>query len=96
MGCPSAKDFAALWGFELNEQGNSTRQDHFVSTSHGSEDSSVENLAIPRQSCLQIGGPSVLCTVNPATLSSSTESEVGSSSQQSKVRQGLCLQVSSM
>ena len=96
MGCPSAKDFAALWGFELNEQGNNTRQDHFVSTSHGSEDSSVENLAIPRQSCSQIGGPSVLCTVNPATLGSSTESEVGSSSQQSKVRQGLCLQVSSM
>lgn len=88
MGCPSAKDFAALWGFELNEQGNSTRQGHFVSSSHGSEDSSVVNLAIPRQSCSQIGGPSVLCTVNPATLGSSTESEVESSSQQSKIYKG--------
>ncbi|XP_075658620.1 uncharacterized protein LOC142628394 [Castanea sativa] len=84
MGCPSAKDFAALWGFELNEVGNSTQPDHFPSTSHISEDSSVVNLAIPRQSCSQIGGPSVLCAVNPATLGSSTESEVGSSSQQSK------------
>ncbi|KAF3948461.1 hypothetical protein CMV_025547 [Castanea mollissima] len=50
------------------------------------ENSSVVNLAIPRQSCSEIGGPSVLCAVNPATLGSSTESEVGSSSQQSKPR----------
>ena len=96
MGCPSAKDFAALWGFELNEPDNSTRQDHIVSTSSGSEDSSVVNLAITRQSCSQIGGPSVLSTVNSATLLSSAESKVGSNSQQSKVRQGLCLQISSM
>uniref|UniRef100_A0A2N9ICE1 B box-type domain-containing protein n=1 Tax=Fagus sylvatica TaxID=28930 RepID=A0A2N9ICE1_FAGSY len=82
MGCPSAKDFAALWGFELNEPDNGTRQDHIVSTSSGSEDSSVVNLAITRQSCSQIGGPSVLSTVNNATLLSSAESKVGSNSQQ--------------
>ncbi|KAM7463499.1 hypothetical protein LguiA_031620 [Lonicera macranthoides] len=32
MGCPSAKDLAALWGFDLNELEDSTLQDQFVST----------------------------------------------------------------
>ncbi|KAF5442353.1 hypothetical protein F2P56_035020 [Juglans regia] len=87
MGCPSAKDFAALWGFELNEVSDSTRCDHLVSTSCGSGDSSVVDFDIPRQPFSQIGGSSVSSRVNCATPVSNAGSEVGSSSQQSKIKQ---------
>ncbi|MBA0596438.1 hypothetical protein Gorai_013258 [Gossypium raimondii] len=33
LGCPSAKDFAALWGFELNELDNNATQDQALSNS---------------------------------------------------------------
>jgi len=82
VGCPSAKDFAALWGFELNEAGSSACQDQLVSTSRGSGDSSIVNLDIPRQSSSQSGVPSVS---NCATLASSAGSNVGSSRQSRKV-----------
>lgn len=45
MGCPSAKDFAALWGFHVNE----VDKDKFVSTS-GSETSSVITFNAPGRS----------------------------------------------
>lgn len=85
VGCPSAKDFASLWGFELNEAGSSTCQYSLVSTSRGSVDSTVVNLDIPGQSSSQSGGLSVSSRLNCATLVSRAESEVGSSRQQSKV-----------
>jgi hypothetical protein len=85
VGCPSAKDFAALWGFELNEAGSSACQDQLVSTSRGSGDSSIVNLDIPRQSSSQSGGPSVSSRLNCATLASSAGSNVGSSRQSRKV-----------
>lgn len=48
MGCPSAKDFAALWGFKLSELENVTtsndNQFFASSSSCGSGDSSVVNL----------------------------------------------------
>lgn len=88
VGCPSAKDFAALWGFELNEAGSSACQDQLVSTSRRSGDSSIVNLDIPRQSSSQSGGSSVSSRLNCATLVSSAESEVGSSRQQSKIHKG--------
>ncbi|XP_020224372.1 putative zinc finger protein At1g68190 isoform X1 [Cajanus cajan] len=41
MGCPSAKDFAALWGLELNEIENCSSQDQFDSVSCVSADMNV-------------------------------------------------------
>lgn len=41
MGFPSARDFAALWGFELNEIENSANQDQFASSSSVSADLNV-------------------------------------------------------
>ncbi|KAK7280414.1 hypothetical protein RJT34_25478 [Clitoria ternatea] len=38
MGCPSAKDFAALWGFELTETESSANEHHFASASCVSAD----------------------------------------------------------
>lgn len=47
MGCPSAKDFAALWGFELNEIENSATQDQFDSVSCVSAELNVTQTAVP-------------------------------------------------
>ncbi|MED6132298.1 hypothetical protein PIB30_017732 [Stylosanthes scabra] len=41
MGCPSAKDFAMLWCFGLNEMENSTCEDFFASVSCVSADSNM-------------------------------------------------------
>ncbi|KAH1035733.1 hypothetical protein GYH30_055621 [Glycine max] len=45
MGCPSAKDFAALWGFESNEIENSATQDQFGSVSCVSADLNVAQVS---------------------------------------------------
>ncbi|PSR84953.1 Zinc finger protein [Actinidia chinensis var. chinensis] len=86
MGCPSAKDFAVLWGFELNELENSTLQDRFVSTSSVSVVSGVENSDILGQSksSTYTGGPTLASQVGSMT-SIRAESEVGPSSQQTVV-----------
>ncbi|KAL3510698.1 hypothetical protein ACH5RR_030099 [Cinchona calisaya] len=52
MGCPSAKDFAALWGFDLNELDNVCDfQDQSLSTSCATVDTGMVTLNTPRQSC---------------------------------------------
>ncbi|KAF7808830.1 putative zinc finger protein [Senna tora] len=38
IGCPSAKDFAALWGFEFNDIEKNAHSDMFASISYGSAD----------------------------------------------------------
>ncbi|KAL6186534.1 hypothetical protein ACLB2K_042654 [Fragaria x ananassa] len=65
-GCPSAKDFAALWGFQSDGIDNKT-----LSTSCGSFDSSVVNYDIHGQSC-----PQFEC------LSGGAQFEMGSTSKQ--------------
>lgn len=82
VGCPSAKDFASLWGFELKEVDNGTSRDQLVSNSHGSGDSSGVNLDIPSS---QIGGPPASSRVNFETVVSHAESKMGSSSQNRKM-----------
>ncbi|KAA8532636.1 hypothetical protein F0562_032548 [Nyssa sinensis] len=79
MGCPSAKDFAALWGFDLNELDNSILQDQFASTSCVSVDTGVV------KSCPKIGGFAVTSEVKSMTSVFGAEPEVGSSNQHSKV-----------
>ncbi|KAA8529099.1 hypothetical protein F0562_034102 [Nyssa sinensis] len=79
MGCPSAKDFATLWGFDLNELDNSTLQDQVASNSCVSVDTGVMNLDIPRQSCPQTS------EVKSMSSGFSAGSEVGSSNQHYKV-----------
>lgn len=85
MGCPSAKDFVAMWGFELTElENNNLITDRFVSAS-GPPNPGVENLDISEQSSAQIGGFSVTSKASCATSVSRAESELGSSSQRSQV-----------
>ncbi|XP_021824247.1 putative zinc finger protein At1g68190 isoform X1 [Prunus avium] len=84
-GCPSAKDFAAFWGFELNELDNSAHLDGTLSTSCGSScDSSAVNLDSCEQFCSQVEG---FPAANSPTLAPApgVGSEVGSSSQQYKI-----------
>ncbi|ONI31527.1 hypothetical protein PRUPE_1G318100 [Prunus persica] len=82
-GCPSAKDFAAFWGFELNELDSSAHLDGILSTSCGSScDSTAVNLDSCEQSCSQVEGFPV---ANSPTLAPGVDSEVGSRSQQYKI-----------
>lgn len=74
IGCPSAKDFATLWGFELNEIENSVNQDQFASISCVSTDSDVVQVSL--QSGNQTGIHSMV---------SGAKLDAGSSSQQGQV-----------
>lgn len=49
MGCPSFKDFAVLWGFELNLLDNCGNGDQFVSSSTCSADMNVSSGSSSRQ-----------------------------------------------
>ncbi|XP_021657582.2 putative zinc finger protein At1g68190 isoform X3 [Hevea brasiliensis] len=84
MGCPSAKDFAALWGFELDELDKSAIRDQLISAPSDSVQPSVAVFSIPRESCQQIGSSSRTSKVNYSTLASGTQSEVGLSSKQAE------------
>lgn len=85
LGCPSAKDFAALWGFEFGELDKSAAQDQLFSTSHASVQPTVPNFDIARESCPKSGCSSVTSKVGCSTLVSGAESDVGSTSQQPEV-----------
>ncbi|GLT58201.1 hypothetical protein SLA2020_311140 [Shorea laevis] len=78
LGCPSAKDFAALWGFNLNEQDNSAIQDHSLA---GSVNPHVIKFKNPALSSSQIISSSSKLNV----ASNSTLGYDISSSQQPKV-----------
>ncbi|KAG2401245.1 putative zinc finger protein [Vigna angularis] len=58
IGCPSAKDFAALWGFELNEIENCASQDQFDSVSCVSAELNVAQVS--GKPDIQNGVPSLL------------------------------------
>ncbi|KAM2330067.1 hypothetical protein ACFX1X_020949 [Malus domestica] len=85
-GSPSAEDFAALWGFKLNETDNCSAHldlNGTLSNSCGSScDSSAVNLDSLEQSCSQAEG---LLAANSLTWISGAEPEAGSSSQQYKI-----------
>lgn len=86
MGCPSAKDFAALWGFELGGSDGGARGDELLSTSGGSCNSTVVNSDIAGQSCSQIGGLSKASRANSSSMVSvSPPPKLGSSSEHSRV-----------
>lgn len=75
MGCPSAKDFAALWGFESNEIENSATQDQFGSVSCVSADLNVA----------QVSGMPGIQTGIPSMPSGAKFDGGGSTSQQGQV-----------
>ncbi|XWS63520.1 hypothetical protein CRYUN_Cryun06bG0105600 [Craigia yunnanensis] len=81
LGCPSAKDFAALWGFELNEVENNAIQDHSLSNSHVSMNPNVVKLDNLRQSCSRIG---VSLSKSSVTSMPAAGCNVGSNSQYTK------------
>jgi len=74
IGSPSAKDFAALWGFELNEIENSARQDQFDSVSCVSAELNVAQVS---------GKPDI--QTGPPSLLAGTKLDEGSTSQQGQV-----------
>ncbi|EOY00021.1 B-box zinc finger family protein, putative isoform 5 [Theobroma cacao] len=82
LGCPSAKDFAALWGFELNELENNAIQDHSLSNSCVSVNPNAVKLDDLGQSCSQIG---VSSSKSCVTQAPAAVCNVGSNSQQTKV-----------
>ncbi|XP_027363633.1 putative zinc finger protein At1g68190 [Abrus precatorius] len=76
MGCPSAKNFAALWGFELNKIENSDSQDQFASVSCVSADLNGVQVSGKLSTGSQTG---VSSTLSGAKL------DGGSSSQQGQI-----------
>lgn len=74
IGCPSAKDFAALWGFELNEIENCASQDQYDSVSCVSAELNVA----------QVSGKPDIQTGVPSLLAGAKLDE-GSTSQQGQV-----------
>ncbi|KAJ1382933.1 B-box-type zinc finger [Sesbania bispinosa] len=73
MGCPSAKDFATLWGFELNEIESSVNQDQFASTSCVSSNLNVVKVS-GGKSGIQTG---VLSMVSKVKLDGGSGSQQG-------------------
>lgn len=84
VGCPSAKDFAALWGFELNDLETIALQDQFVSTSYGPLEQDLRNSSLSRHSCEQTGVSSLDFEMNSSVSIFGDESDVGCT-QQTKV-----------
>ncbi|KAE8701473.1 B-box zinc finger family protein, putative isoform 3 [Hibiscus syriacus] len=82
LGCPSAKDFAALWGFEINELDNSALQDQFLSSSRVSMNASVVQPGNLRQFCFPIGASS---SKSDVTSLAATVRNSGSNSKKIKV-----------
>ncbi|EXB89375.1 Putative zinc finger protein [Morus notabilis] len=71
MGCPSSKDFAALWGLKLSDlESLVTQHDQFVSSSCATGDSTVVNLDTTGHSSSQIGGQVKLLQKNQQQRSS--------------------------
>eukprot|EP00258_Populus_trichocarpa_P046755 XP_024462774.1 putative zinc finger protein At1g68190 [Populus trichocarpa] len=82
LGCPSAKDFASLWGFEFGDLDKSIVKDQLVSTPCSSSvQPSASKFDIPGKSCQQIGRSSRKSRVIHSTLVSGAESDVGSGNQ---------------
>ncbi|CAK7326651.1 unnamed protein product [Dovyalis caffra] len=81
LGCPSAKDFALLWGFQFGELDKCVTKDQLVSTSCSSVQPSASKFDIPGKSYQQIGRFSRKSGASCSTLVSGAESEVGSGSQ---------------
>ncbi|GMI83499.1 B-box domain protein 27 [Hibiscus trionum] len=78
LGCPSARDFAALWGLEINELDNNPLQDQSLSDSCVSMNANAVEPGNLKQSCLQNG-------VSLSKYSVATGCNSGSNSQQAKV-----------
>lgn len=87
MGCPSAKDFVALWGLELSELEDTGFPNQFASTSCGPSYPSADKLDISGPSSLQITDSSVASRESSVTSVSGEVPETGSSSQRSRVSQ---------
>ncbi|XP_052730410.1 uncharacterized protein LOC108319826 isoform X3 [Vigna angularis] len=74
IGCPSAKDFAALWGFELNEIENCASQDQFDSVSCVSVELNVAQVS--GKPDIQNGVPSLLAGAKLDEESTSQQGQI--------------------
>nr|GMD16660.1 putative zinc finger protein At1g68190 isoform X1 [Ipomoea batatas] len=85
FGCPSAKDLAALWGFDLNESDSSTfLQSQLVSTSNITVERFNGSSNITKRSNSFARGSSGVSEVSPVASVVAADSEVGSSMKYSK------------
>ncbi|KAI3453075.1 hypothetical protein Pfo_009738 [Paulownia fortunei] len=85
VGCPSAKDLAVLWGFDLNElENNCIGKDQSVSLSLTADSGDV-NSNVSNMSCLQSEVSSMVSAMDGMISVLYTESEGGSSSRGTKV-----------
>lgn len=85
LGCPSAMDLAALWGFDLGALTCISPQDQFHSTSCVSLDTSTVSWQTLLQSPSQPVGFPVLSKAESLTSRSSAETKVGLKSKCPKV-----------
>lgn len=69
VGCPSAKDFAALWGFDLNEFDGLTLQDQSTLKFDATVDKGVNIFDLPRQSCSGEGFSSISEAISTVSAS---------------------------
>lgn len=71
VGCPSAKDFAAIWGLDLNELDNDSISE--LPTSSATVDTGVLTFNDPRQSCSVAG----ISSISDVTSTTSKLANVG-------------------
>lgn len=83
MGCPSAKDFAALWGFHVNE----VDKDKFVSTCGSETSSVVETFNTPGRSRSHIAAGVARMSYPPHVSITEAENKVGSLTHETYVRE---------
>ncbi|KAJ7943090.1 CONSTANS-like zinc finger protein [Quillaja saponaria] len=76
MGCPSAKDFAVLWGFKLDELESRAHQDQLASILCSSEDYDAVNSDITGKCCIQVEGPPEVSIINSERGSNRQKSEI--------------------
>ncbi|KAJ4959716.1 hypothetical protein NE237_019626 [Protea cynaroides] len=84
VGCPSARDFAVLWGYDLNELVANGSQAVTVSASTGSLAPIASNLNGTREFCPWMEGSSLTSEANSTKSIFGADDEVGSSNTQNK------------
>ncbi|OVA14244.1 zinc finger protein [Macleaya cordata] len=86
LGCPSARDFAVLWGYDLNElKNNNFSQDLIFKNSSSSMVTNMKNLDVSREFQPWVDESSSTSKISSTTSIFCAESELGSSNFNSKM-----------
>ncbi|XP_077243995.1 zinc finger protein CONSTANS-LIKE 9-like isoform X2 [Tasmannia lanceolata] len=102
MGCPSARDFAVLWGYDLKRSGPNGSQHWVVSNSFGYVVSGVENVEISREfrpwmeestSTSELNSMATVFGVDCGAGLSSLQSKIFHENQQQRVNHSILQQI---